>query len=100
MHNENFEIFMISQYLWFKQVVGKGREGCMCVSGSSRVGGDERGITTRAHDKTDPYRLTAGKLCVSKVCISIFAYFSVGCNEKPSSISACKHTDSMLTVFD
>lgn len=25
--------------------------------------------------KTDPYRLTAGKLYVSKVCISILAYF-------------------------
>lgn len=32
-------------------------------------------ITTSPHDKTGPYRLTAGKLYVSKVCISILAYF-------------------------
>lgn len=38
-------------------------------------GGGWRGITTSTHDKTGSYRLTAGKLYVSEVCISILAYF-------------------------
>lgn len=38
-------------------------------------GGAEGGITTSTHDKTGPYRLTAGKLYVNEVCISILAYF-------------------------
>lgn len=54
----------------------KGREGGICLSGFSVAGdADGGGIKTSTRDKRGPYRLTAGKLYVSRVCISILAYF-------------------------